>query len=77
MDDTAVTDSGTMKIPHNQAGEEGKMNDELICFCFQHTKRAIIDDVIAHQGASSIMRASRAEKKDGNCRCAETNPKGR
>lgn len=50
---------------------------DTICHCFSYTSEDITDDVIAHNGRSLIMEKIMAEKKAGNCRCKETNPKGR
>lgn len=50
---------------------------DIICHCFSYTSEDIREDVRAHGGRSLIMEKIMAEKKAGNCRCAETNPKGR
>ena len=50
---------------------------EIICYCFSYTDEDIVNDVKAHNGRSPIMEKIMAEKKIGNCRCGETNPKGR
>ncbi len=50
---------------------------EMICYCFGYTRQDIIDDLAANPGQSAIMERIMAEKKAGNCRCRETNPKGR
>ena len=52
------------------------MGSETICYCFGYTEADIIRDVIDH-GESTIMARIMAEKRQGGCRCAETNPKGR
>lgn len=52
------------------------MTDELICYCFNHTARAIRDEVL-ETGRSRIMERIIAAKKEGGCRCEDTNPKGR
>ncbi len=50
---------------------------KLICYCFGYTKEDIVNDMRAHLGRSTILERIMAEKKAGNCRCKETNPKGR
>ncbi|GAB4346116.1 MAG: (2Fe-2S)-binding protein [Desulfobulbaceae bacterium] len=52
------------------------MSEEFVCFCFEYTASDIVADAKKH-GRSTIMERIMAEKKDGNCRCSETNPKGR
>ncbi len=52
------------------------MNDTIICYCFGYTEAAIRNDYLKN-GQSLIRERIAAEKKEGNCKCAETNPKGR
>jgi hypothetical protein len=52
------------------------MAADLICYCFGYSKEDIRNDYLKN-GQSLIMRRIVAEKKIGNCRCGETNPKGR
>ena len=47
-----------------------------ICYCFEHTRQDIEED-LERNGRSLIMEKIQAEKKFGNCRCKEKNPKGR
>ncbi len=47
----------------------------LICYCFGYTEEDLCQDVLRH-GRSQIMARIIAEKKEGHCRCAETNPSG-
>ncbi len=49
--------------------------DELVCYCFGYTVADIERDV-RENGTSTIVARIRAEKRFGNCRCAEKNPKG-
>ena len=51
------------------------MND-TICYCFGYTRLDIEED-LKENGHSLIMEKIQAEKKFGNCRCTEKNPKGR
>ena len=48
----------------------------LICYCFGHTEEDLRQDVLKH-GRSLIMERIVSAKKNGQCRCAETNPAGR
>ena len=49
---------------------------ELVCYCFQYTKRQIENDYI-NNGKSTILGEIALEKKKGRCDCATKNPKGR
>lgn len=49
---------------------------EVVCYCFGYTADDIRRDFAIH-GHSTILEKIKAEKKFGNCRCAEKNPKGR
>ena len=59
----------------NQEGSKFDDND-LVCYCFQYTKKNIEDDYFKN-GRSMILEKIIAEKKIGGCDCAEKNPKGR
>lgn len=50
--------------------------DELVCYCFGHTREAIEQDFLRN-GRSLILEKIAAEKKAGGCDCANKNPKGR
>lgn len=50
--------------------------DTLICYCFNHTRKDIIDDVKTN-GKSLIMEQIISAKKDGGCQCKTKHPKGR
>ncbi|MEN8134523.1 MAG: hypothetical protein ABFS18_03170 [Thermodesulfobacteriota bacterium] len=52
------------------------MADDLICYCFRYSKEDIRNDY-QKNGQSLIRERIVTEKKQGNCKCAETNPKGR
>ena len=52
------------------------MANELVCYCFNYSAEDIRQDY-RQNGHSTIMARIAAEKKDGNCRCETTNPKGR
>ncbi|PIE71784.1 MAG: BFD-like (2Fe-2S) protein [Deltaproteobacteria bacterium] len=52
------------------------MGGEKICYCFNYTEKDIRNDFYEH-GRSTIMDRIINEKKDGNCSCESTNPKGR
>ena len=52
------------------------MSKNLICYCFGYTTEDIEKDYIEN-GRSLIMNRIIGEKKNGQCRCESTNPKGR
>ncbi len=51
--------------------------EELICYCFGYTKEDIINDLKQNKGVSLILKRIMSEKRAGNCRCKEKNPKRR
>ncbi len=51
------------------------MASRLICYCFGYTEEDLRQDALRY-GRSRIMERIMAEKKDGRCRCADTNPSG-
>jgi hypothetical protein len=51
-------------------------DDEMVCYCFGHTRKAIEQDFISN-GQSLIMAQIASAKKAGGCDCAVKNPKGR
>jgi hypothetical protein len=51
-------------------------DNELVCYCFQYTKRQIENDFI-NNDKSTILEKIAREKKNGRCDCATKNPKGR
>ena len=60
------------------APQKDELNeDELICYCFQYTKKDIEADFMDHGRRSTIQERIAIEKKMGRCQCAEKNPKGR
>ncbi|PIE61547.1 MAG: BFD-like (2Fe-2S) protein [Desulfobacterales bacterium] len=52
------------------------MTNEKICYCFNYTVGDIRND-FHENGKSTIMDRILNEKKDGNCSCNSTSPKGR
>lgn len=52
------------------------VENDTVCHCFHYSRADIQSDYIRH-GYSNILERIQAEKKFGNCRCAEKNPKGR
>lgn len=52
-------------------------DDDLICYCFQYTKKEIEADFLNNARHSTILERIAVEKKMGRCRCAEKNPRGR
>ena len=54
--------------------KQNKFNDDdLVCYCFKHTKKDIENDLIEN-GRSLIYEKIVLEKKAGGCNCASTNP---
>jgi NAD(P)H-nitrite reductase large subunit len=51
-------------------------DDDLICYCFEYTKKDIEDDFRAN-GYSTIMEKIKKEKSSNGCNCEVKNPKGR
>ena len=51
-------------------------DDDLVCYCFNHTKRDIEND-FTKNGRSLIYESIALEKKKGGCNCSAKNPKGR
>jgi glutathione synthase/RimK-type ligase-like ATP-grasp enzyme len=51
-------------------------DNELVCHCFQYTKKQIAQDYIEN-GRSTILERIVVEKEIGGCDCAQRNPKGR
>ncbi len=51
-------------------------NDDLVCFCFEFTKKDIEKDFNKND-RSLIYEKIVFEKKAGGCNCASKNPKGR
>ena len=56
--------------------KEFKEND-LVCYCFGHTRKDIEKDYLDHNGRSTILEKITFEKKAGQCDCSQKNPKGR
>ncbi len=52
------------------------MNQEYICYCFKHSRQALVEDARKH-GRSTILEQIIADSKAGKCNCKATNPKGR
>jgi hypothetical protein len=49
--------------------------NEKICYCFNYTKKDIIEDYLKN-GKSTILLRVQEEKKKGKCQCYIKNPKG-
>jgi len=49
----------------------------LVCHCFSYSETDIEQDVIKNKGVSTILKKIKASKKEGSCRCHETNPTGK
>lgn len=50
--------------------------ETLVCYCFGYSAEDIVQDA-KEAGRSRILERILAAKKDGECRCAEHNPKKR
>ncbi|MEW6615827.1 MAG: hypothetical protein AB1401_10225 [Thermodesulfobacteriota bacterium] len=61
--------------PNFQKRNEFK-GDDLVCYCFNYTKRDIENDFVTNN-RSLIYEKISSEKKAGRCNCAEENPKGK
>ena len=48
--------------------------EDLVCYCFQYTRKQIEDDFLEN-GRSMILKKIAREKKAGGCDCAWKNPK--
>jgi hypothetical protein len=51
-------------------------DDDLVCYCFEYTKRDIEHDY-SENGKSRIYEKIALEKKAGRCNCASKNPKSK
>jgi hypothetical protein len=51
-------------------------DNDLVCYCFQHTRKNIEDDY-RHSGYSKILEEIKAAKKSQGCNCESMNPRGR
>jgi hypothetical protein len=54
----------------------GFQEDDLVCHCFQYTRRQI-EKEYTDNGRSLILDKIIREKKTGGCDCVQRNPKGR
>lgn len=50
--------------------------NDLVCYCFQYTRKEIEQDYREHN-RSMILERIAMEKKRGGCDCMRKNPKGR
>jgi hypothetical protein len=64
------------KLEPTEAKGSGFTDDEMVCFCFQYTKKDIEDD-FRDNGCSLIYQRILDAKKSGMCNCAQENPRGR
>lgn len=51
-------------------------DNELVCYCFEYTKKDIQNDFMEH-GYSKILERIKTEKKNNGCNCEIKNPKGK
>jgi hypothetical protein len=62
-------------VPYSQERDEFK-EDDLVCYCFEYTRKDIEKDYLDNS-RSTIIEKITIEKKAGGCDCAQKNPKGR
>jgi len=64
------------KMEYININEQNKFkDDDLVCYCFEYTKKDIENDFIKN-GKSLIYDKIVLEKKTGGCNCVSKNPKG-
>lgn len=51
-------------------------DNDIVCFCFNYTKKNIIDDYLSNNNRSSILEKIKTEKQNDGCDCKVKNPKG-
>ncbi len=57
-------------------GNNEFQDNDLVCYCFEYTKKNIIEDYQIN-GYSKIFEKIKAEKKKKGCNCEVKNPKGK
>lgn len=72
-EDGAVIVAAQMNVA---PGWKSKDREALVCYCFQHTRGDLQDDLLT-TGHSSIPERITAEVEAGNCACEVRNPSGR
>ena len=65
-----------IKIIPNFQNQNEVNDDNLVCYCFEYTKKDIEND-FNENGRSLIYEKIAHEKKAGGCNCASKNPKGK
>ena len=57
--------------------EKRQLNDDdLVCYCFEYTKKNIIEDYVEN-GFSRILEKIKKEKSSKGSSCETKNPKGK
>ena len=69
-------DGKMIEINPRQSKRDQFNDDDLVCYCFIHTKRDIENDYLKNN-LSLILEKITLEKRMGKCNCAQKNPKGR
>jgi hypothetical protein len=69
-------DGKMIEINLSQSKRNQFNDDDLVCYCFIHTKRDIENDYLKNN-RSLILEKITLEKRMGKCNCAQRNPKGR
>ena len=65
-----------IEIKSNLQNQYEFNDDDLVCYCFEYTKKDIDND-FNENGTSLIYKKIVFEKKAGACNCASKNPKGK
>ena len=65
-----------IKIGQSSQERNEFKDDDLVCYCFEYTKKDIEKDYLDN-GRSVFFEKITFEKKAGRCNCAEKSPKGR
>lgn len=65
-----------IEIETNLPKHKNFTDEDLVCYCFDYTKRDIENDFNAN-GRSLIYEKIVLEKKTGGCNCASKNPSGK
>jgi hypothetical protein len=65
-----------IEIISNIQNQNEFKGDDLVCYCFEYTKKDIEND-FKDNGRSLIYEKIASEKKAGGCNCGSRNPKGK
>lgn len=65
-----------IKLNVNTNDKNEFQDDDIVCFCFDFTKKDIKEDFHTH-GYSKILQNIKVEKKNNGCHCEVKNPRGK